>query len=271
MIKRFFCVICLLSALLEGFEEKPWFGNLYEFYVDASYTFSRFSAVSRAVHQIRSPWNINLLTLDLGLSPVNTWDVQLELELASSPKQTFGRRSTALEVRTLLLDDIIGDLVSLSAGVSVRQTAHQSLRDISCPSSARYDFELNSAIGKEWSIGPDWRSRVYGLGAVGQGTHGSPWVRARAVYQMQKPEAHAIEFFALGYFGFGGKKEIYVNDFHGWGSYDHSSCDVGLGYRVDFGLWGYLRLDYAHRVYAKVYPKGTNSLLISYHLPFSLF
>ncbi len=272
MRKAALTLMCSLVASAYGFEEKPWFGELWEFYLDGSYNYSRYDSVANAVKPLKDPSNNHLFTFDLGLVPLEDWDATLEVEFADTPSQSLGRRSVAAQLRTLWLNDIIGDAVSFSTGILVQQTSFNSLRDISSPHSARWDFELHGAVGKEWACGADWCTRLYGMGALGQGSSGSPWTRADVVWQLHKHQSHTWEFYSLGYWGFGKRHEVNIHKFKkGWGSYDHSSIDVGLGYLYQFSVWGTLRLDYAYRVYAYVFPRGVNSLTVSYHFPFSMF
>lgn len=260
-----------MTAIVHGFEEKPWLGNLWEFYLDAGYAFSRYSSVANANPPLKHPSNDNLIGFDFGLSPAEEWDVAMEVEFVQTPRQRWGRRSTAIQVRKLWLDDTIGDALSLTTGATVRLTSYNSLRDISCPYSARWDVEFHSAVGKEWNRASAWTTRFYGVGAVGQGSWGAPWTSVKLAFDVNKVDVHQIEFYALGYWGFGRRHTVDISHFKGWGSYDHSSVDLGLGYFYYLGAWGHLRLDYFHRVYARVYPRGVNSLMLSYHLPFSLF
>ncbi|MBS3905083.1 MAG: hypothetical protein KGZ39_07140 [Simkania sp.] len=270
-MRRALYVFLGLMATAYGFEEKPWLGNLWEFYLDTGYMFSRYDSVANSTKHLKAPSNNNVFSVDIGLVPIDSWDAAIEVDFAQTPRQSLGRRSVAAQVRTLWLNDIIGDFVSLTTGFSVRQTSYRSLHDISCPYSARWDFEINSAMGKEWGCGPNWCMRLYGLGAVGQGSRGSPWTRAKVAYQIHQLESHIWEFFSLGYWGFGRRREVNINHFNGWGFYDHSSIDLGFGYLYELGVWGRLRFDYSHCIHARVYPRGTNSFIIGYHLPFSLF
>lgn len=270
-MKRYFFFVLGCIATLEAFEEKPWLGNQWEFFLDTSYSYSRFNKVSKAVHQLHSPFNENLLSFDFGFDPIDGWEAVFEFELAGTTAQSFGRRSVALMARTRWLDDIIGDPVSLTTGVSARLTSHSSLHDISCPSSARWDFEAHSAVGKEWDTCSNWKLKCYGLAALGQGSWGLPWLRAKAVFDARPASSCGWEIYSLGYFGFGGRHRVNINIFDGWGKYSHRSIDLGLACLYFFDFWGHLRLDVFYRLYAYVYPQALRGFMFTYHLPFSFF
>ena len=262
---------CGMTMTVFGFEEKPWLGNQWEFFIDGSYSFSRFKTVANSTTHLHHPSNDSLYVIDLGFVPIDGCEAALEVEFAQTPRQSLGRRSVAAMVRMRLFDDIIGDFISLTVGGSIRQTAFVSLRDISCPSSARWEVELHTAVGKEWSSGDSWMSRVYGIGAFGQGSRGSPWTKAKIAYDLNHPDSHSWEFYSSGYWGFGRKHEVNIDHFKNWGSYDHSSIDLGVAYLQRLREWGHLRFDLFHRIYAKVYPRGVTGFAITYHLPFSFF
>lgn len=259
------------SSSLLAFDEKPWLGDFLDFYLDSSYTFYRYRHVQNAVKQPKSPSNNNLLTFDLGFFPFDGSEIAAELEIADTRRQSFGRRSLALQLRTRWMDDIAGDPISVTTGFSVRQVSHSSVRDVSSPYAAPWDFEAHGALGKEWSHGAHWYMRWYGIGALGQGNRGSPWTRGQLAFELNREDKHQLKFFGLGYWGFGHREKVNISHFHGWGKYDHSSIDLGAGYRYVFDVWGYLWIEYAHRVFARSYPQSQNSIQIGYHLPFSFF
>lgn len=270
-ILRMSIITLMASVSLAAFEEKPWLGDFLSFYLDSSYTYSRFRHVQNAVVQPRSASNNQLIAFDLGFIPFDGWEAAAELEFAHTPRQSWGRRSIAFQVRNRILDDIIGDPISLTVGGSIRQVAGVSVRDISSPYAARWDFEVHTAIGNEWSYGPTWYMRWYGVGALGQGNRGSPWTRARLVFELNRSDRHQISLFSAGYWGFGNRHKVDIQHFTGWGKINHSSVDIGFGYRYVTEVWGYLWLEYGHRILARSYPQRQNSIQIGYHLPFSFF
>lgn len=271
MKRRSFLLAAFFSTSLAAFEEKPWLADFLEFYLDSSYTYYRFRHVDDAVHQLHSPSNNNLLSFDVGFIPVDGWELALEAEFASTPRQSWGRRSVAGQIRVRWLDDIAGDPITLTTGLSVRQVAHVSVHDISSPYAARWDIEAHAAIGNEWSRGANWYMRWYGVGALGQGNTGSPWTRGRAAFELNRDNHHQIEFFGIGYWGFGHRRKVNIEHFRGWGHIDHASIDLGVGYRYVTDFWGYFWIEYAHRVLAKSYPMAQNTIQIGYHFPFSFF
>ena len=101
--------------------------------------------------------------------------------------------------------------------------------------------------------------------------HGYPWARFYGNFEGKFLEAQIAGVFTEGYFGLGGKNQVNVNLFHGWGSVQHDSIDVGVFYRYTFGLWGRLSVIYSSRVFAHNYPQYEQKATLSYQIPFSFF
>ena len=268
MIRKW--LLCSLPVFAFSLETKPWLGNLGEFEFAAGYTYSRFDRVQDASVQLRQPSNDHLLRSDLTLTPSEMWDVQVEVEFAVTPRQSWGYRSAAVQGRVQWLDDIAGDPVSWTTGLNVREVSSDSLHDISSPYHARVDVELCSAIGKEWSKAAYWVMRTWGNLAIGMGNRGSPWLQALGVWEKNWDNHHRAIISANGYFGFGSKQQVNVDHFDGWGKFQHRSVDLGVGYQYHFDLWGDITISYAYRVYAHTFPERVSFLTFAYKVPFSV-
>lgn len=268
MLKK---ALLLLPISLSALQVQPWFHEIYEFTFTPSYTYSRYRDVQNGHPQLKSASNDHLIAFDLGISPMQKWDVDADLEFADTPRQSLGFRSSALQLRYQWLDDIAGDPVSVTTGISGRGVGGHSLKDVSCPYHSYANFELNSAVGKEWDTGPFWFLRTFGFAAVGMANHGFPWMRALIDLEGNLHHTHRLGLFAEGYFGFGDKTRVHVDHFRGYSSLRHQSIDVGLKYTYAFQIWGRLSLAYTRRVFARSFPENVNFFTICYQLPFSLF
>lgn len=259
-----------LPTLLVALEEKPWFGNCFELEGRASYAYSYFEKINHGVPQLKKSWHDNLLTLDLGTVVPENWSWEAEIQGDATTRRSFGYSSAAVQGRYLWLDDLCGDPVSLSFGVSLRETGGKSLKQFSTPYHSRFCSEFHTAVGKEWDDGRSWRTRVYGLGAIGFGNSGSGWWRANFFYMQNFCDKVHLNVYLLSYFGMGDKKRVNTHDFHGWKHIAHRSLDLGLGLRYLIRPWGSLSFDYLRRVAARSYPEQVNFFVFTYELPFSL-
>ena len=251
-------------------EVQPWFGDLFQFHLLTGYSYSRFDSVQRGVPQLRSPFNANLVQEGLEFCFLPEWSFDLDLQVASTTKVPFYFRSSALQIRYLWLDDMVGDPFSLTTGFSTRFTPSRALSDISCPSHANVDFELNFSLGKEWDASQSWRWRLWFFGTVGHGNRGSPWVRGSLATETNVNDQHYYGFYALGSNGYGRHTHVMIDHFRGYAKIRAKSIDLGAWYGHRMGVWGMFRAGYERRVLAKSYPKDVNTLTLSYSIPFSI-
>lgn len=265
------------SALLLGgaplgwaLEAQPWFGDVYEFHLLSAYTYSWFNSVAGGVPQLTSTFQSNLIYFGLDFSLTPEWSLDADIQFADTTARSFNFRTTALQGRYLWLDDIVGDPISFDTGASIRFTPSGSLKDISCPSHANVDFELNFSLGKEIDKSDTWRFRLWGFGAVGHANRGSPWVRAIVGLESNIEDLHRLALFAEGINGYGGHTTLDPFNFYGYAKVREKAIDLTFRYGYKTGVWGTLRLEYTRRLLAKAAPAAVNGFTLSYLLPFSL-
>ena len=249
-------------------EEKPWFGNMCEFNWRAEYGYSFYDKVDRARVQLQKTSHDHLAATGLGVTIPDDWNWQVEVDFFSSPRTSFNWRSFAISARKRFLDDLCYDPISLTAGVTMRAVSRRMLEDVSVPFHSRGDFELHTALGKEWSQGPYWQWRIWGLGAVGIGIKGLPWFRTGLYFMGNWCDRLKWRLFGRGYFGTGRREHVSIQNFNGWGNLHHQSIDLGASIKVLFGTWGTLRFGYMRRVFAHVFPEDVNFFTVTYKLPF---
>lgn len=264
--------IGLLAAnYLAALEIEPWIPQPWEFHFVPTYTYSRYPTVSQAHPQLASPSNDHVIDLAMGVAPTQSSFFDVEIEFADTPRQAMGYRSLAAQYRFAFSNEMDGDCASITSGASLRGVALRSLHDVSCPYAANFNFELNTAIGKEWNRGWDWLVRIYGWGAVGIANHGSPWVRFITSIAGHPYRNHRFEMFVTGDFGFGKHHQVSTDHFYGYASIYHQSIDLSALYGYEFEIWGTIKITYTRRLYAFCFPQLVNFFTISYNLPFSFF
>lgn len=254
---------------LSALEVQPWFGDCLEFHFLGSYAYSYFDRVEKAKPQLDRTFQSHVASIGLDFSPTPEWSVDSEMQLAETSKQKFNFRTIAFQARYLWLDDIIGDSVSLATGASARFTNTDSLRDVSCPFHANFDFELNFSIGREFDMSDCWAWRIWGFGSVGHANKGSPWVRAILALETNYDNQHKFGVFADGSNGYGRHTTINIDAFNGYAKIRQKSIDLGARYGYTLGVYGTLRFVYVRRVLAKSCPSQVNFFIFSYLLPFS--
>lgn len=271
MLKKVALASLLATSGVCALEESPWLGNVYEFNFQSEETYSRYRWIDGALKQPSYAYNNYVTGVGASFTSAENLDLGLDLEMARTPFQLYGFRSSALGVRYLLLNDISGDPLSLTLGLNLRAVSSKSVRDVNSPYASYMNYEITTALGKEFSEEGNWTSRVQMLGSVGIANHGSVWNRAYVAFEKCFFKNQVVKLFSSGYVGYGPKKTIDISDFHGWGEVCHRSIDCGIQYRYCLNLWGEIGLSYAYRVLAISYPQNVQTAELSYTLPFSFF
>ncbi len=265
--------LILLAALplqLIAFEVKPWFYEFLEFQFTPGYTYRYYPDVEGGFNPTTYSSNDQLISLELGVSFLPNWDAQVETIFADTHKLSWGTQSAAAQFRYLWLDDVAGDPVSLTTGLSVRYVPTRSLRDVSTPYHSQLNFELHAAVGKEIDQYAEWIYRFFLYLGLGQANRGSPYLKPLLSVSGNIADRHRWEIFSEGYFGFGSKTQIDISRFDGYRDTKHHSVDLGAAYRYHFQIWGTLSFQYAYRVYAKAFPERAHTATVKYRLPFSI-
>lgn len=269
-MKQLLGALLTCTSALFALEEQPWFGDLLEFHFLGKYSYEWFDSVDGAKPALSEKFHSNLIDFNLDFSPSPVWSVDTELQFADTSKTSFHMRSLASGARFLWFDDIIGDPLSLTTGLSLRFTPTRALQDVSCPSHGQLDIELNASIGKEFDTSDTWRFRTWAFAALGHANRGSPWVRAATAFEMNVRDIHKWGIFLEAANGYGRHCDLNPNQFYGYGTIRSKTIDLHLRYGQRIGVWGTLRLEYVRRLLAKAAPEHFNGVTVSFLIPFSL-
>ena len=174
--------------------------------------------------------------------------------------------------RSLLMDDVQGDPVSLALGLNVRYVPDHARTDVFCPYSGLVNFEANCSIGREFDHLQFWVYRIYGIASLGQATQGMPWVRGDFGFEVNdRRNVNQAGLMVLSNWGFGREHAVNIDQFKGYGNVWHQNIDVKALYRRVFRVWGSFGVEAGYRVYAQNAPRNEIFGILKYDLPFSPF
>lgn len=265
-MKRFLFLL-LIPLKIFSLDLKPWFSEdfMLQPHLDILYqSYRRLAVPHRSVSYRGSD---TFSSLGLGLSAFQ-YSGELEVTLAKTRKQNFACDNFRLLGRYQLMNDLVGDPVSATAGIILSKAFKHSLKDISSFHHGIFEVEAHVAVGREKSIGDNWDYRWWGLCALGSGDRGWPWVRTRFVWEKNACERHYFGFLVDTLWGFAKRNLHRREHFRGYGAIAHQSVDLGLRYDLllDFAT---LSFEYRHRVYARNFPKQANLFYLSVTYPMS--
>lgn len=264
------CSFSLFLNVLNATEIKPWFDKDKEIEVRVADNFQWYRHVKGAKGTQNHASYDNFVTLSITSSPDISYSGEFELITGKTSQHSFITNCEALTLRYLILNDVVGDPLSLSAGISIRHVHHLALEDISNFYHGPYEFELHCAAGKEIACGGYWTSRWWGIAATGIASEGSPWFRANFSWENNWWDRHQCQLFANTLWGTGAHQLNLSIPFQGYGSIHHQSIDLGASYSYAFDFYGTVSIAYAYRVYAQNAPTRSQNFFLNLLIPLGL-
>lgn len=249
---------------------QPWYPEkMAELQARADYSFESFNEVESSGGNFHYKARNSFLDLSL-LGSIEGYGVELEAVISDTKKHSFYPDCFKLTGRYLLLNDSVGDYLSVIAGLTVIIPTKVGLDDIGSFHHGYFESEAHLAVGRETVCGDWWTSRWWAVGAVGCATsEGSPWFRANASYETNWDRTIFLRAFVNTLWGLG-RDAVHRHPFRGYGSVAHRSVDVGthVSYQTDCDLL--LTAGYSFRLYAHNFPKNVNVFTFNVLYPFAL-
>ncbi len=255
MMRRIFSLAFVIPGMLFATDFAPWYGNDLEFHPRETYIFQKYCN------------NTNNILISGLEGSYDVYQIDAELNLSHTKARRFGFDDFHLTGRYRFLNDIVGDPVSVVAGVTLIRACHKSVKDKNTFHHGLNEAEFTASVGKEESMGDDWTSRSWALGALGTSDRGSPWARLDLVWEKNYCHRRFLRIFANSLFGFG-SRNLHSRHFSGYGDIRHRSIDLGFEYKMYVIETSELTLGYSYRPYAENFPKQVNSFMIRLMYPF---
>ena len=264
----FLVLFCGPNPLI-GVEFSPWYGEVLEVeaFTDTCVEFyPKFATKHHPSHQAHCD---SFFTLGASIAPSDDYCFELETVAALTHHQKMGWNLISLTGRTQWSNDIVGDFVSLSTGLTLTQVLKSGLHNISAFNHGGIEVEAHLAAGKEYSCGEFWVSRLWGVVGYGIADLGSPWIRGDIAYEMNWWNNDQWRLYIKSIWGLG-QDALNPNCFHGYGPINHQSIDLGVNYGYRFESEFMVSLDCCYRVYAHNCPENATNVSISFFYPIGL-
>jgi len=245
---------------------KPWYGRVLEIDTSVDVFMQAFSHVDTNCGSGKRLEFDTFVDLDASLA---VWDgiaAELEVILAETRQHSFDMDAVRLTGRYQWFNDIVGDPVSLSTGLTLSTIFPPVRRNIATFDHGGCAAEAHVAIGKEVSCMQYWTSRAWGVVGMGIADVGSPWIRGNLAWEHNWYDRHVIEIFSDSIWGLG-NNHMNLYNFHGYGSVDYQAVDVGTRYSFQFDNGLVLSAGYGCRVYARNCPSNVNFIILKVFYP----
>lgn len=249
-------------------EYDPWLGNAYELELRPSLIYQDYTWLSLGPHLKKYSSNDVFLNASL-IGTVPEGSLEVEATQARTRRQKGDLDQLKLTGRYPLLDDVAGDPISVTAGLSLIYALSYSLKDVSSFHHGRGESELFLSVGKETPLETMWGSRWWGVFGIGIADRGSPWLRFNLSYEKRLCDQHEMRFFAHSLWGLG-QKRLHLHHFHGYGPIQHQSIDLGLRYTYLLKYIGSVSVEYSYRVHAFNFPVYAHRVLAQFLYPFGI-
>jgi hypothetical protein len=273
MSKKIYSLLLLFLLFFNSIystELRPWFGPNLLILWRTEYTYQHYSKINSDKQTISKTADDSFLNLSLELSPDPTLDFEVEALLSDTRKRGKGFDCGRITGRYQLMDDILGDPMTLTAGITLTRANHISLHDISSFHHGIMEYEAHLSAGKEFSCEKFWTSRFWGLIGLAVADRGSPWMRIHLAYERNFWDYADYGIFLRGLFGFGDHNIQFINPFPGYGVIQHRSIEIGGYYRHFIQSFGaHIYGQYAYRVWAHNFPAQTSLLTLGIEIPLS--
>lgn len=259
----------MLTCIASATELTPWFSPQLENEFRNTLIYQTFRKVSEGSHYTKYSSDDLFLTLSITDSPYPEWSFELEGTVAKTRHKSNGFDNLRATARYLWLNDVAGDPVSLTSGVTITIPTEGSLHDVSSFHHGLIEAEFHTAIGREHSCGEIWTSRWCAIAAIGIADRGSPWLRGNLEYDWRMSENNELKAYINGLWGLG-KSDLHLCHFKGYGPVRHQSVDLGLRYAHEIDCFGELSIEYAYRVFARNFPVNAQFIVLELVYPFAL-
>lgn len=266
---KYIAALFICCSSLSAADMSPWLGNLYEFegavqqeHRHSSHLATDDGIVSKKLHN-------NMTTFSIGFTP--NQDVGVAAELICAQSQKFGYNFDALRgrVRYNVLDDLVDDPISLTAGLSGSIAPMRRVKDLSTQNHGHVEGQLDLAAGFEFGYADKSYWRTWTNGYTGIANKGAPWLGGSLHLEKHINETHTLGAFVLAEKGFSKEKLHRASDFTSWAQIGYSFNEIGFDYSYTFYSVGTCQAKVSRRLHASNCPSGVWSFILVICIPFS--
>ena len=262
-------VASFATSTATAMEYATWLGNVYEFEAKGIYEYAHSNKLDTAHGDKSHTLHSNLLKVGLLFTPHPEWDLELEAGVAETTKHNLAYDETKLAVRHVWLNELTGDPVSLTTGVTLGLQQEKFLRDLSLIRHGPFEALFHVAVGREFGYSDTQYYNAWVMGQVGTANKSSDWVHAEGHLDWIISETHFFDLFLKLERGSGDKKLHTGRHFHGYSHIAYRFADLGLRYEYCINSVGKVYVEAKKRLHARFCPKGLYALEVGFDIPFS--
>ncbi|MEZ5314788.1 MAG: hypothetical protein R3E91_01035 [Chlamydiales bacterium] len=210
----------------ENIRYAPWLPPLWEMQKEISYSYSQQKFVQSPKEIFLDPSQCYTLAGHFELTPWPYWNIKMDLLLTQIDPIPFSYQAVYTTIRYQWFDDIRGDPITLTTGITLSFPGKRYLHNYNFPYHGEINSELHATIGKEWTDRNDWWMRGWVFGGWGIANRGNGWLHGIASLEF-KPKYCDWGFFTEALFGLGSHDIVLDKPFVGYALIHHKTINIG--------------------------------------------
>ena len=269
MKKLLVCVFTGAMSQLCGLQVTPWLGNwlefegsLYQKHTESKKVDTTHGTKHEYLHSEKSVCSLEFM-------PLEDLSTELEFAAAKTQRKGYGFEALKAQVRYNLLNDLVGDPVTLTTGLATSISTPSRIRDLSSTEHAVFESDARVACGREFGYSDNGFYKAWAMGLMGVGSSGSGWVAGEVHVERELYDRHHFDLFLTFEKGLSSHKLHHIDDFHSYSRLGYEFEEVGFKYTLKEIALGSLYLQYAKRLHARYCPRASWSVEVGFLIPFS--
>lgn len=268
-MSRLIWLLVLVHLTLYGIQREPFLPAPYTFEFKNTYAYQYIPSIDQAINPIDYHSHNNFYFCALSGSFVEDQAMFLEIGANATSQSSFNFLQTTFEYRLALLNELVGDPLSVQIAPVISFVPTYRIKDVNTPYQNILNLSAIFSFGKEYDANGDWIAKIFAAIEGGISSGLGPFFVADVEILTKFFESYLLKLSLQELVGFSKKSVVNVSNFDGWSKISHQSLQVMGSFSYIFGFYGNLELLYGYRIYAKSYFQNDSTFLISYTYPFS--
>ena len=250
-------------------QSEPWLGNWLEFEATLDQSYTKSNSVDTTHGAKHHKLHSNKTHASIEFMPSVNMSVELELDLASTQKKSYGFDTFKTQSRYRVLNDLTGDPITLTGGLVMALSTPARVADLSSTQHGVFETDAYISLGRQFGITDNSYWKAWGLVNSGLASSGSPWLGAEVHVGRAWHEEHCIDVFFRAAKGLSDGRLHHVSHFHSWSRIGYRYTEAGLSYTLKKVGYGSLYVEASKRLSAQYCPKDTLNICLGVLIPFS--
>jgi hypothetical protein len=254
---------------LVALQKEPALPAPYTFEYNNSYTYQYVPTIDQAINPIDFHSHNNFYYTSLSGSFKEGQALFLGVGFNATSQSSFNFLEASIEYRVALLNQLLGDFVSVQIAPVITFVPHYRVTDVNTPYQNVFNASTILSLGAELDRGGDWIANFFLAAQGGISSDSGPFIDLELHASTKLANAYIFSVAVEELIGFGNDHVVNVGAFRGWSNIAHRSTKFCASFGYIVNVYGTLTLEFAYRPFSRSYLQNDSSLSIGYAFPFS--